>query len=118
MKIFRTIIASFFAILLFITVCLPTALAMPAFAHLRTTPVSGAGIVREAFFEAKNTSEFTYVAGVQLMRFDNNQPAWYPPTSTIINEVNIPPRTTWIIYSARLTSNASTQEFRDHGGRR
>jgi len=87
---------------------------MPAYGILRTTPVSGAGVVREAYFEAVNTDIYINTAGVRLSFFDS---VAYQTKETPIHSENIPARATRTIFSAKLTSTGPGQTFTDRGGR-
>jgi len=113
MKKTKKLIASLLTFLLLSSIIIPSALAMPKFGFLRQTPVSGAGIVREAFFFADNTLTFTNTAGVQLTLAI---PSQNTAQITAINQVSIPGRSSRHIFSSRLTSTSSTDIFRDHGG--
>jgi len=109
----KKFIASGLAIIILSSFIMPIALAMPKFGFLRETPVSGAGIVREAFFRAENTLSFTNTAGVQLTLAIPSQST---AQLTAIRQVAIPGKTTQNIFSSRLTSTSSSDFFRDHGG--
>ena len=113
MKKTKRFIITLLAVLMLSAISLPTALAMDAFGFLRPTPVSQAGIRREAYFGAHNNSSFTKVAGVQLTQVNVNG-AIIQQTS--VRTANYKPYESKYIYSMTLVS-LMPGWFYDHGGR-
>jgi len=115
MKKIKRTVGMFLALIMLFTVISPMAANAHSWQWLRNTPVSGAGVSREAFCTVRNSTNFTIVIRAQLILMDGNGITIAQTPRG--NAVNIAPGATGTAFSARLTSSARTQTFADFGGR-
>jgi len=118
MKKIKKTVGVFLALVMLSAVISPIAMAAPnahSWQWLRNTPVSSAGVSREAFCTMRNNTNFTIVSRAQLILMDGN--GLIIAQTPRGNAVNIAPGATGTAFSGRLSSSARTQTFSDFGGR-